>query len=104
LVFSYLDFRFLLKSQAIKVDCIKNYIIIHLGSERAIYEQACRKSRGPLTTQGPKSISARANRKWRKLAGCLVVRSYVQQADKQPEVIISGLLFFGSFLLEEQKK
>jgi len=32
------------------------------------------------------------------------VRSYVQQADKQPEVIISGLLFFGSFLLEEQKK
>jgi hypothetical protein len=51
-----------------------------------------------------KSNSARANRKWCELAGCLVARSYVLQADKQPEVIISGLLFFGSFLLEEQKK
>jgi len=27
-----------------------------------------------------------------------------QQADKKAEVVFSGLLFFGYFLLEEQKK
>jgi hypothetical protein len=28
----------------------------------------------------------------------------VQRADKQGVVVFSGLLFFGSFILEEQKK
>jgi hypothetical protein len=36
---------------------------------------------------------------------CLVAPlRLVQRADKQGEVVFSGLFFFGSFLLEEQKK
>jgi len=36
---------------------------------------------------------------------CLVAPLWpVEQADKQGVVVFSGLLFFGSFLLEEQKK
>jgi hypothetical protein len=36
---------------------------------------------------------------------CLVAPIWLaQRADKQGGVVFSGLLFFGSFLLEEQKK
>jgi hypothetical protein len=37
--------------------------------------------------------------------GCMVVPlRFALRPDKQPEVIISGVLFFGSFLLDEQKE
>lgn len=40
-----------------------------------------------------------------RTASCLVAPiRHVQRVDKHDEVVFSGLLFFGSFLLEEQKK
>jgi len=41
-----------------------------------------------------------------RTSACLVERlnGFVHRADKQAEVVFSGLLFFGSFLLKEQKK
>jgi hypothetical protein len=51
------------------------------------------------------NFSAMGNRKWCEVQAVWWCRyGIVQQADKQVELVISGLFFFGSFLLEEQKK
>ena len=56
-----------------------------------------------FSTQFKHSSGAKANRKWRELQSYLGAWG-LRHLPKKAEVIISGLFFFGYFLLEEQKK